>query len=34
VVDRSGKVTYTEIVPEVSHEPNYEAALAAVRAAL
>lgn len=34
VVDRSGTVTYTEIVPEVSHEPNYEAALAAVRAAL
>lgn len=34
VVNRSGVITYIEIVPEVSHEPDYEAALAAVRAAL
>lgn len=28
VVDASGSVIYTEQVPEIAHEPNYEAALA------
>lgn len=28
VIDESGKVTYTEQVPEITQEPNYEAALA------
>ncbi len=31
VVDASGKVTYTELVPEIAQEPNYDAALAAVQ---
>jgi len=31
VVDGEGKVTYTELVPEITTEPNYEAALAAVK---
>lgn len=30
VIDESGKVTYTEQVPEITQEPNYEAALAAL----
>lgn len=30
VVDESGKVVYTEQVPEITQEPNYEAALAAI----
>lgn len=30
VVDQNGTVTYTEQVPEVGQEPNYEAALAAL----
>ncbi|MBX9807019.1 MAG: thiol peroxidase [Flavobacteriaceae bacterium] len=30
VVDASGTVLYTEQVPEIAHEPNYEAALAAL----
>ena len=30
VLDGEGKVTYTELVPEITQEPNYEAALAAV----
>ena len=30
VVDEAGKVTYTELVPEVGQEPNYEKALAAL----
>ncbi|MEA3229086.1 MAG: thiol peroxidase, partial [Campylobacterota bacterium] len=30
VVDRDGEVTYKEIVPEVTDEPNYEAALEAI----
>jgi thioredoxin-dependent peroxiredoxin len=34
VTDKSGNVTYREIVPEVAAEPNYDAALAAVREAL
>ena len=33
VVDSSGKVVYTEQVPEIGQEPDYEAALNAVRAA-
>ncbi len=31
VIDEKGKVTYTQLVPEISTEPNYEAALAALR---
>jgi thiol peroxidase len=31
VVDRDGVVRYVELVPEVGQEPDYEAALAAVR---
>ena len=27
VIDEKGKVIYTEQVPEIAHEPNYEAAL-------
>ena len=30
VIDESGKVVYTEQVPEITQEPNYEAALAAI----
>ena len=33
VVDRSGMVVYKEIVPEVTDEPNYEAALDAIKEA-
>ena len=33
VLDAQGKVVYTEVVPEVTHEPNYAAALAALNAA-
>jgi thiol peroxidase len=32
VVDRTGKITYAEYVPEVTSHPNYEAALAAIKA--
>ncbi len=31
VVSPAGKVTYTELVPEIAQEPNYAAALAAVK---
>jgi thiol peroxidase len=31
VVDRDGVVRYTQIVPELSHEPDYDAALDAAR---
>jgi thiol peroxidase len=31
VTDANGKVTYTELVPEIGQEPNYEAALAALK---
>ena len=31
VVDASGSVVYTELVPEIADEPNYDAALAAVK---
>ena len=30
VLDESGAVTYTELVPEIAHEPNYDAAIAAL----
>lgn len=33
VVDKAGTITYLEIVPEVTAEPNYAAALAALKAA-
>lgn len=33
VVDGSNKITYVEYVPEVTDHPNYDAALAAARAA-
>ena len=32
VVDKTGKVAHAEYVPEVTHEPNYDAALAALKA--
>lgn len=31
VVDEAGKVVYTELVPEITAEPNYDAALAALK---
>src|SRR6478672_4764152 len=31
VVDKAGKVTYAEVVPEVTSEPNYAAALDALK---
>lgn len=31
VIDENGKVCYTELVDEITHEPNYEAALAALK---
>ena len=31
VVDASGKVAYTELVGEIAHEPNYDAAIAALK---
>lgn len=31
VIDADGKVAYTEMVPEIGQEPDYEAALAALR---
>ena len=30
VIGAAGNVAYTELVPEIAHEPNYDAALAAV----
>jgi thiol peroxidase len=30
VIDAANKVTYTELVPEIAQEPNYDAALAKV----
>ncbi len=32
VVDKGGKITYVEYVSEVTHEPNYDAALKALKA--
>ncbi len=34
VVDKNNKVTYVEYVPEVTNHPNYDAALAALKAAV
>lgn len=34
VLDADGKVVYAETVPEVTNEPNYDAALAALRSLL
>nr|MBA2352917.1 redoxin family protein [Burkholderiales bacterium] len=31
VLDANDKVVYTEMVPEIKDEPNYEAALAALK---
>ena len=31
VIDPEGKVVYTELVPEITREPNYEVALKAVK---
>jgi thiol peroxidase len=31
VIDSEGKVAYTQLVPEVTEEPNYDAALAALK---
>ena len=33
VVDKNGKITYVEYVPEVPSHPNYDKALAAIKAA-
>ena len=33
VANRDGMITYREIVPEITHHPNYPAALAAARSA-
>jgi thiol peroxidase len=33
VLDRSGRVTYRQIVSEITHEPNYAAAIDAVQRA-
>lgn len=30
IIDEAGKVIYTELVPEITDEPNYDAALAAL----
>jgi thiol peroxidase len=30
VIDESGKVTYTELVPEITQEPDYDKALSAL----
>ena len=34
VVDKNNKITYAEYVPEVTDHPNYDAALAALKAAV
>ena len=34
VIGKDGKVTYKQVVPEITEEPNYEEALAAAKAAL
>lgn len=31
VVDEMGRIVYEELVPEITHEPDYEAALSALR---
>ena len=30
IVDTEGKITYKEIVPEITEEPNYDSALSAI----
>ena len=30
VIDEDGKVTYTELVPNIGQEPDYDAAIAAL----
>jgi len=30
IVDVSGKITYTELVPDIAHEPDYDSALASL----
>jgi thiol peroxidase len=32
VLDTDGKVSYTELVPEIGQEPDYQAAIAALQA--
>lgn len=32
VIDRDGKIVYSELVPEIVHEPNYEKVLETVKA--
>jgi thiol peroxidase len=34
IIDAQGKIAYSEIVPEVTNEPNYDAALNALEQAL
>lgn len=31
IIDGTGRIIYTELVPEITHEPNYEAALKALK---
>lgn len=31
VIDEAGKVIYTELVPEITQDPNFEAALAVLK---
>jgi thioredoxin-dependent peroxiredoxin len=31
VIDENDKVLYSELVPEIKNEPNYDAALAALK---
>jgi len=32
VIDKSGRVVYTELVPEITEEPDYDKAVEAVKA--
>lgn len=31
VIDENGKIIYEELVPEITQEPNYDAALASLK---
>lgn len=31
IIDETGRIVYTELVPEITHEPDYEAALKALK---
>ena len=31
VIDKNGKIQYLELVPEIAQEPNYDAALEALK---